>query len=75
MDNGTGRGDTSSNSGNVEPADGSPCGQKMVCVRHSRHLPLAKNLCAQYYSNCSVRLDTVGSVGCSRDSEDQVQWS
>ena len=75
MENDTGRGDTSSNSSNVEPADGSPCGQKMVCVRHSRDLPLAKILCAQYYSNCSVRSDTVGSVVCSRDSEDLVQWS
>jgi hypothetical protein len=47
MDNDTGRGDTSSNSSNVEPADGSPYGQTEVCVRHSRHLPLARNLCAQ----------------------------
>jgi hypothetical protein len=75
MDNDTGRGDASSHSSNVEPADGSPCVQKMACVRHSRDLALAKDLCAQYYSNCSVQLDTVGSVVCSRDSEDLVQWS
>ena len=75
MNNDTGRSVTSTNSSNLGSADRSPCGQKMVCVGHSRDLPLANNLCAQYNTNCSVRLHTVGSVVCSRDSEDLVQWS
>jgi hypothetical protein len=43
MDNDTGRGDPPSNSSNAQATVGSPGGQKMVCVPHSRDLPLANN--------------------------------